>query len=576
MSDEKEWVPPPGDPQEARRLAGELGISPVTARLLLNRGIRSAPDARRFLRPDLDGLHNPFDFEDMRKAVDRIREAQKKSQRIAIFGDYDVDGITAACILTLYFRLHGVPVQTVIPHRTREGYGLSLAAIEKLHASGVNLLITVDCGMTNLNEIARARDLGMHVIVLDHHEQTHVLPPAFAIINPKRTDTRYPFRGLCSSALAFKLSWALSEDLPSAWKRSDRYKEFLVTAFSLVTLATFADVAPLVDENRVFVAFGLDAMRASVNKGLRKLLARTGLRDKPVSGWDVSFKLAPRLNAIGRMGDAADGARLFLSDDDTEIEQILEFSEKANRERQKTEEKILEEAIECVHRQFRTEKDLIIVVHSKDWHKGVVGLVAARLVERFNRPAIVLMSQDGRARGSGRTCGELNLAAALEYAKARMPDLIAGGHAQAVGVDVPLSELDRFRDLVNEAARQQTGCGPLREKLHVDDEIPLHWLTLPLCRELKLLAPFGPSNPEPVLVVRNVKLAGEPRIMKDRHLAFFVQDGTTSLRAVAFKRSDLVDRLCRAPSVDLAFVPQINTFSREQVELHVKDVKFNS
>lgn len=576
MNDEKEWVLPTTDAEEARRLGSELGISRVTARLLINRGIRSVADAKRFLRPDFDGLHNPFDFEDMRKAVDRIREAHRKSQRIAIFGDYDVDGITAACVLTHYFRLHGVEVQTVIPHRTKEGYGLSAAAVEKLHASGVTLLITVDCGMTNLKEIARARELGMDVIVLDHHEETHTLPPAFAIINPKRAGTPYKFRGLCSSALAFKMCWALSEDLPAAWKRSDRYKEFLVTALSLVTLATFADVAPLIDENRVFVAFGLDAMRAAANKGLRKLLAGAGLRDKPVDGWDVSFRLAPRLNAIGRMGDAADCARLFLSDDDAEIDRILEFSEKANRERQKTEEKILDEAIERVQSQFRPEKDLIIVVHAKDWHKGVVGIVAARLVERFNRPAIVLMSQDGRAKGSGRTCGGFNLAAALEYAKARMPNLVAGGHAQAVGVDVPLEELGRFRDLINAAAREQMSGGAFREKLHIDDEVPLRQLTLPLCKELKLLAPFGPSNPEPVLVVRNVKLAGEPRIMKDRHLAFFVEDGDTSLRAVAFKRSDLVHRLCRAASVDIAFAPQINTFSREQVELHVKDVKFNA
>ncbi len=569
----KKWVVASRDAHEVRRLSQESNVSKITAQILLQRGITTATKIKQFLNPDLDQLHDPFKFEDMRAAVERLRSAMKNQEKIGVFGDYDVDGITGTSVLKLFFRMQGVEIETYTPHRTKEGYGLSVGAVDELASRGVKVLITVDCGTTAVIEVAHARSKGIDVIVLDHHEEGPERPEAMAIVNPKRRGTAYPFSGICSGGLSFKLAWALSENLPQVLKQSPKYRDFLLDAFSLATLATVADVAPLVDENRVLVRFGMEAMKSVPNKGLRQLLSKARIKER-VTEFDIGYKLAPRLNAIGRMGHARDAVELFTSQDDAAIYKILEATEKANRERQKTEAGILDEALYQVEKKYDSTRDSMIVVASAGWHLGVVGIIASRLVDRFNCPAIVLCIEGERARGSARSVDGFNLAEALEECKLKIPGMRAGGHAQAAGLEVPAEHLDRFREEIAVVAKRMLEGADRDAILSIDDEVVLSHITSGVCKEIQQLSPHGYGNPEPVLAVRNVKIHGEPKLMKERHVAFFVGDGERSIRTVAFGMGYLANELARHSVYDLAVTPQINTYAGEEVELLLKDIRY--
>lgn len=569
----KKWIVAPRDVDAVRRLSHETNVSKITAQVLLQRGVKTATQLRQFMNPDLDQLHDPFKFEDMRAAVRRIRDAVKNGEKIGIFGDYDVDGITGSTVLKLFFRLLGVEVETYIPHRTKEGYGLNIAAVDELASSGVKVLITVDCGTTAFREIEHAVAKGMDVIILDHHEQGAALPPAIAVVNPKRQGTTYPFQGICSGGLAFKLAWALSEDMPQVLKQSPRYREFLLNAFSFVTLATVADVSPLIDENRVLVRFGMEAMRSVPNKGLRLLMEKSRIKGA-VTEFDIGFRIAPRLNAIGRMGHARDAVALFTIDNETEIVKILEMTEKANRDRQKTEAGILDEALYQVEKHYDAARDPLIVVASQGWHAGVVGIIAARLVDRYHCPSIVLSIEGERARGSARSVDGFNLAEALDECKQSIEGMRCGGHAMAAGVEVPLKDLERFKELIAKVAARMLANAEREAKMHIDDEVSLAHVTTGVCKELEKLSPHGMGNPEPLLAVRNVKVQGEPRIMKEKHLAFFVGDGQRAIRTVAFGMGFLANELPKYSVYDVAFTPQINTYAGEDVELILKDIRY--
>jgi single-stranded-DNA-specific exonuclease len=570
---DRKWAVAPRNAALVRRLAQEAGISKITAQVLLQRGLDSALRIKRFLFPDLEQLHDPFRFEQMRPAVERVQRAIRSGEKIGIYGDYDVDGIAGSAILTLYLRLHGAGAESYIPHRAREGYGLNIAAIDELAARGVRVLITVDCGTTAPAEVERAVSHGIDVIVLDHHEPGGPVPPALAIINPKARPTGYPFEGICSGGLAFKFAWALSESMPVSWKQSPRYRDFLLTAFSLATLATVADVSPLTDENRVLVRFGLEAMRAVPNLGLRLLFEKARVDSKGVTEFDIGFRLAPRLNAIGRMGHARDAVELLTSEDEASVRRIIDVSEKANRERQKTEAAILDEALYQMERGFDPARDPVVVVAGRGWHSGVVGVIAARLVDRTDRPAIVLSIEGERARGSARSVEGFNVAEALAGCREKIPGMRSGGHAMAAGLELPAAALDRLRELLAEAAARLLAGDP-RAPLAIDDEVSLAHVTTGVCRELDRLSPHGYGNPEPLLAVRSVKVSGEPRLMKEKHVAFMVGDGERAMRVVAFGMGHLANDLARHTVYDLAFTPQINSYAGEEVELILKDIRY--
>lgn len=570
---EKRWVIATPDRAAADRLSRALQISPLTAALLVNRGVCEPQDGQQFLRPDLSALLDPFLFRDMKAAVARLMAAVREGEKIGIFGDYDVDGTSGTAILYKFFDLLGKPVSYIVPNRT-DGYGLNLDAVESFAEAGVKVLITIDCGTGSLKEIARARELGMDVIVIDHHETPPTLPDTLALLNPKVPGNGYPFTGICSTGISFKVAWALSNELPPAMKKTAAFQEFLLDAMSCAALGTIADVSPLTGENRVFVTYGLDALRNVRSPGLRALLAKANLGDKPIDGFDVSFKLAPRLNALGRVGNAQDCVDLMVSRSPERIAEIIATLESSNRQRRDIQGGILEQALERIEKDGLAI-DPVLVVADPRWHLGVVGIVAAQLVDRFHRPAIVLAVEDGVAKGSCRSIDGFPLHEAL----ADSTELLVkhGGHAMAAGCAVRTENLVRFRERINSYASRCLNSADLDPKLYIDDEVPLSALTQPVVREVRRLAPHGAGNPAPILAAKDVKIAGEPRLMgkKGDHLSFFVSQNGASVRAVGFGMGKLFEPLLQADACSIAFTPTINEWNgMTSVELKLEDVKF--
>ncbi|MBI2901108.1 MAG: DHH family phosphoesterase, partial [Planctomycetes bacterium] len=373
----RRWVYATPDRAVADRLARTLSISPLTASLMVNRGIRDAQDGRRFLRPDLEALLDPFLFRDMKAAVRRLLDAVRVGEGIGVFGDYDVDGTSGTAILCKFFGLLGKPVAYRIPHRVNDGYGMNERMVREFAAEGAKVLLTVDCGTGDVEEVRLARELGMDVIILDHHEPPAELPPALAILNPKRKDAAYPFAGICSTGICFKLAWALANEMPPALRRSAPFRDFLLDAMACAALGTVADVSPLTGENRVFVSYGLESLRHAPNPGLRALLAKSGLTGKGLDSHDIAFRLAPRLNALGRIGTAQDCVALLVSRSPERIEEIAALLESSNRRRRDIEGDIFEQALERVEKDGLAT-DPVLVVADPRWHPGVVGIVAAR------------------------------------------------------------------------------------------------------------------------------------------------------------------------------------------------------
>jgi single-stranded-DNA-specific exonuclease len=570
---EKQWVFAQADKAASAHLARSLQVSDLTATLLVNRGVREPSEARGFLKPELSALINPGKFNDMPRAVDRIEAAVKARESVAIFGDYDVDGTSGTAILIKLFGLLEVPVTYRVPHRVTDGYGLNAAAVEAFAAEGAKLLITIDCGTNDVEEIALARQRGMDVIILDHHEPGPVLPEGAALINPKLQDSTYGFTGICSAGISFKVAWAVADRVGA--KRRPGFEGFILDAMSLAALGTIADVCPLIGENRIYVRYGLDALRACKGKGLRSLLELARLGDKAIDTFDVSFKLAPRLNALGRIGTAMDCVDLLVSDDGSRIEDILSLLEKSNRHRKGIEDEMFEQAVAQI--ESAGGPGAAIVLADARWHVGVVGIVAARLVDRFYRPAFVMaVDEAGVARGSARSIGGLALHTALEACSEHL--LTHGGHAMAAGLSLKQEHVEAFRRKMEHHVAVRLTEETLIPKLEVDDEVPIGAVTRPVVREMERLAPHGPGNPVPLFVASHVKVAGEPRLMgkKNEHLSFYLQQEGKSIRAVGFGMAELADPLKRARSVSVAFTPQINSWQgNESVELLLKDVKID-
>ena len=569
---EKRWVFAEPDRAAGARLAHALNLSVVTATLLVNRGVSEPAEARRFLHPDLGSLIDPMRFKGMDIAVDRLEAAIKRGEKIGIFGDYDVDGTTGTAILAKLFALLGHPVAYRVPHRVTDGYGLNAAAVEAFAEEGVRVLVTIDCGTNDREEVALATKRGIDVIILDHHEPGADASEALAVINPKLKDSTYGFTGICSSGISFKLAWALADRVVA--RRRPGFEGFILDAMGLAALGTVADVCPLVGENRVYVRYGLDALRACRSRGLRALLDLARVMEKPLDTFDISFKLAPRLNALGRVGTAMDCVDLLVSEDGERIEEILKILEKSNRRRKGLEDENVKQAVAQVEEEGMV--DGAIVVADDRWHVGVVGIVAARLVDKYHRPAFVLAIEDGVARGSGRSIEGCALHEALEACRDLL--LTGGGHAMAAGVSLKAGNLPAFQKRLRRVTLPQLTAERIQPKLEIDDEVPLGGVTRAVVRELERLAPHGPGNPPPLLAASRLKVAGEPRLMgkKNNHLSFFLKQEGVSLRAVGFGMGEFLEPLSKARSVSVAFTPQINSWrGNETVELHLKDLKFH-
>jgi len=508
------WILPTPDPKTVNELASALKLRPVTARVLAGRGFIDPDVAARLLKPSLDALHSPYLLAGMHAAVARLRLAIEQKEKILIYGDYDVDGTSSIVILKKAIELAGGSADFHVPHRLRDGYGMRTEVIERAAQTGVKLIVSVDTGIRAGTEAVAARELGIDMIITDHHLPDEQLPPALAVLNPNRADCKYPEKILCGAGVTFKLVHALLGSL--GWT-PDKLERMLKSFLKLVAVATVADVVPLTGENRVIVKFGLEGLDRVSNPGLRALLEVSGLlKGHAPSAHQVAFQIAPRINAAGRMAHAADVVRLFLTADADEAKTLAEQLHSLNQERQQTEAEIVACVLEQCARQPVTDDQCSLVFASEGWHRGVVGIVASRLVERFCRPVFVLSQEDGEAVGSGRSIAAFHLMDALES----MPDLFSrfGGHKQAAGLALDATRIEEFRARLNSYAGMRLTPADFVPQMALDTVARFDELDDQAAEELLSLAPFGFGNPAPLLGVRGVQVGSGATLLKERHL----------------------------------------------------------
>ncbi|MBA5867659.1 MAG: single-stranded-DNA-specific exonuclease RecJ [Nitrospira sp. CR1.3] len=559
----KLWVFRDIDPTHRAALAQALSISSATASLLVARGVTTPNEAASWMSHQPP--HNPYLIPDMEQAVERLRRAVVDHEPVCFYGDYDVDGMTATSLYLSFFGALGASVRAYVPHRQREGYGLNLAAVRLLHGEGISLLVTSDCGTTSHREVALANELGMDVIVTDHHQTNEQLPPALALMNPHRAGAQYPFRGLCSAALAYKVVEAYQS----------RYGDAgipLESLMDLVALATIADVVPLHDENRGFVREGLAQLSRGSRCGIRALKQVAGVT-KDCTAETIAFKLAPRLNAAGRLDHALLGVQLLTTESPAEAQRLAERLEQLNRERQRIEADMMSEAVAIVKAQEQ-ELPAALVLASRRWHVGVVGIAAARLVERFHRPTIVIaVDEQGVGKGSARTVGGFDLYQGLAACR----DLVEafGGHPSAAGVTLRESGLEKFRERFTGVAAAWASGRTMVPTLHVDVELQLAEVTARLIQEIGALHPFGAGNPEPTFAVKGLEVM-ESRTVGEKHLKMTVRQGRSlPFDSIGFGMRSLQERGIppRVP-VDLAFIPELNSWNGyDRIQLRIRDVR---
>lgn len=559
----------------AEGLAHELGVPTIVAQVLGQRGYETADAAQGFLNPKLTQLHEPDALPGATEAADRLVAAARNGEPIVIYGDYDVDGITAAAILWKALQLAGANVRVYVPHRIEEGYGLNTEAVERLAAEGARVLVTVDCGICADQQVARANELGLDVIVTDHHEpDPDRMPPALAIVNPKLPGSPYPFRDLAGAGVALKLAWAIGQTLSSRDRVSDAYREFLLAATGLAALGTIADIVPLVGENHVLARFGLDALAASQHPGITALREAGRLQGKQIDAHHIGFVIGPRLNAAGRLGHAREAVELLTTAGPETATTIAQELDRQNRRRQEVEKQILGEAEEQVARVFSPERDAAIVLAGAGWHTGVIGIVASRLVEKHHRPTFLIGTDEGRAQGSGRSIPGLHLFEALVACRRHLTNF--GGHAMAAGIRLKASSVEPFREAFLAHAAKTLTSDDLTPRLGVDAEVGPARIDLETARLLDGLGPFGAGNPRPVFATRRVRLASAPRRIGRRgdHLAMHVTEGGRARRAVGWGMGALADALGRAGSCGIAFTCRVSDYNPHQseVELHLEDL----
>jgi single-stranded-DNA-specific exonuclease len=558
-----------GDDAATTALAESLGIAPIVARLLCQRGFSDPEMARRFLNPSLEHLHDPMLLADMGRAVERILAAIARKERIAIHGDYDVDGITSTVILRRALEMLGADVVHFIPERLKDGYGLLPAAIERLHADGVQLIISVDCGIRGADAARRAQELGVDLIITDHHEPDAELPPALAVINPKRHDCSYPDKYLAGVGVALKLVQALC-------RRADR-EMWLPGFIKVAAIGTLADVVPLVGENRVIAKLGLDLLTKGPHKvGLRALLDVSGLSGKTVDSYHIGFMVAPRVNAAGRMSTPDIATRLLLAADETMAEEARQLAlqlDGENVRRQEEEAEILAAAKKIVQTDPDVGARSVLVVGGEGWHRGVIGIVASKLVDAFHRPAIVLSVDGDSAHGSCRSIPRFDMLAALERCAHLF--LRFGGHKQAAGLAMEAGRIKELRLAINAVADETLGPDDLMPRLRIDGDLTFRGITGGVAAGVAALAPFGAGNPRPVFAARGVEIIDGPRKLKERHLKMALKQEGRIFRAIAWRAAERHDFLAEhKTALDVAFSLDQNQYNGETyVELTLADLR---
>jgi single-stranded-DNA-specific exonuclease len=528
----KRWQVYPEQPELIAEVMARHRVPPLVARILLNRGLAASDDILAFFDPSLERLNPPFGLPDLEAATARLGRAVRRGEAVAVYGDYDADGLTATALLHQFFRELGLPCVSYIPDRLTQGYGLKIQGLQEL-AAQAKLIVTVDCGSSDVAEVAWARDHGLEVIVTDHHEVPQTLPEALAVVNPKRRDHDYPFGELAGVGVALLLALGVRAELRSEGWFRDRREPNMRSYLDLVALGTAADVVPLVGENRILVHQGLKVIEESRRPGMVALKEVAELEGKPISYQDVVFRLAPRLNAAGRMGQARCALELLLSDDLDQARIQARYLHNLNRQRQGLEEEVLKQARALI-RGRGLETRPVLVLGQEGWHPGVIGIVAARLAEEYYRPVALVSLENGRGRGSARSIEGFHLFQGLHACRNALEKY--GGHRAAAGFEVAAANLGALQDLLEQAFGEQMGEKPSRPTLKVDAQAELRELDQAFYRHLETLRPFGPGNPAPVIACLEVECLAS-RVVGSRHLKVQLAQGGKVSEAIAFNKA---------------------------------------
>jgi len=561
------WVQQDDIDQEIiENYAKRLNVPTIISKILLNRGIDTFDKAKMFFRGGVDDLYDPFLLEDMEKAVDRIIKAVRQKEKILIYGDYDVDGITSVSVLYLLLKELGADVNFYIPHRVQEGYGITTTGINEAVKKGINLIISVDCGITAVKEAEYARKSNIDIIISDHHKEGPELPKAYAILNPKCKKSNYPFQELAGVGVAYKLGQALVETLKLDRKIMSRY-------IDLVAIGSTADIVPLIDENRIFVKEGLKLLNKTDKPGLKALLKISGMADKTIGTGQIVFILAPRINAVGRLGDAGHAVNLLTTRDPAQAWQIANLLENENRVRKNIDEETFRQAQEIVDHDHDLSDSYGLVLAKEGWHPGVIGIVASRVVEKYYRPTVMISIDTDIGKGSARSITGFDIFEAIQQCE----DLLIGfgGHKYAAGLTIEKDKIDAFRERFNQISKKQLTDELLQPKLRIDGKIRLNEITPRLTQLLKLFAPFGPQNMRPIFQTDNLQVVGTPTVVGKNHLKFRVRQDGIVFDAIGFNLGDLIYRIePGSHNLDLAYVIEENTYlGRTILQLRVKDLR---
>ncbi len=561
---EKNWVHKEFDKNRVIEMSKEFHISPLTSIILYNRGIRESADIAEFLNCNLENLHDPYLLKDMDKAISRIRQAKENNEKITIYGDYDVDGITSIAILYGHLKEMGFEVDYYVPDRIQEGYGVNRDALDKIKESGTKVVITVDTGITAVEETEYAKKIGMDIIITDHHECKEQIPEAFAAIDPKRKDCKYPFKNLAGVGVAFKFIQAMDPETT--------VEELMEKYADLVCLGTVADISPLIDENRIMVTEGLKRFKETKNVGLKALLDVSLTNDKAITTSTIGYIIAPRINASGRLGCASRSVEMFLTDDVDKAHELAEGLCEENTIRQQTEQKMFAETLEYIKNNPQIKDDRVLVIPHENWHHGIVGIVSSKITEKFYKPSILFAIDGDEAKGSGRSISGYNLFESLENCS----DLLEkfGGHELAAGLSIKTENIEKFRVAINENAVFKLDEKGFVPTISIDAVIKPNYITLETVDEINKLQPFGVDNPSPIFAVKNIKIHKISTMSENKHLRMTLLKDGKFLDAVGFGMGEYYDVLNRGDFINVAFGLDINDYKGyKNVQLVLKDIK---
>lgn len=556
----KKWQYYEQQTELVKQIAKEHNISELLARILINRGIVEEEAIRIFLNPKRDDFHNPFLMLDMEKATKRIIKAIKNKEKTIIYGDYDVDGVTSITVLKQFLEERGLDVDYYIPNRLEEGYGLNKEAVQEIAKKEYTLMITVDCGISGIEEIDFANSEGIETIVTDHHEQLDTLPNAYAIINPKRKDNTYPFRGLAGVGVVFKLIQALSLELGLDEKEYLKYLD-------IVCIGTISDIVPLINENRVIAKLGLMLVKCTKNIGLRELIKETGYKN--INSTMISFGIAPRINACGRMGRQEEALQLFLTKDVEKAKEITKHLEKYNVERQETEKSIFNQAMQKLEKED-LENISSIVLAGENWHHGVIGIVASRITEKYFKPTILICIEGNEGKGSGRSIPGFDLHQALVDSSKFLKKY--GGHEMAVGLSLEKDKINDFKKNF-EKISENKNVKQLIPVINIDCEIMKKDLNKETIEQIKLLEPFGEMNKQPLVVYKNLKIVSIRSLSEGKHLKLMLKDDNETINAIGFNLGELANEYLIGDKIDIVGILETNTYNgQEQIQINIRDI----